>query len=613
MPLQKEFRINEFITLKLEKGKTNIYIKNKLFRQCKYLLINIPSDKIESYNGLDSIDEAANYYSKEMELRFPYKFEINPETEFWGHCSNIQAWAENEYNPRILHSTLSLPLLQRLTEEGDQKARQIFKEEIVKRLEINDDNITNFLIKKGYLQYFDKTELEYISEKNNHPGIKSYIELIDFDEKVEENIKNYVNQQGILDFIDLTKAFFEKMKQYLIYFRKFVGESIPKNKSKEIKSLIFLTLIYEILMEDEKMFESYIFAMLFKKGYKSPYLHNITSLFKHKNYLRDLKIREYPQITNFILACIRNEDLSRAKRIYSDFLEYSSSRFKNLKILEDIFQMDFETLEIFKNLYDLHHKLHKKLLLSNLIKIYNENPNKRKFLFLKNELDRLNWSYKVQNLHIFVKIPSNLDFQPQEKDFGGEKVLFLGLDDTGKTALQKLLYHQNIFNVWDLMPSKGLNVQELQINQKIYYIWDIPGNKRSRERYLEKNITFPKTSEIIYFIDILKETRYPEALKYLSRFLNYYEKYCFKQSINPNHTSITILFHKMDPTLISTAHIIGNAEFLAKKISELNLPFKYKIQFTSIYNFNNKNYAKLLKNKQLNKLSLIINELLSTF
>ena len=41
-----EFRINEYLTLKLEEdGKTFIYVAGKLFRQCKYLLINIPVDK----------------------------------------------------------------------------------------------------------------------------------------------------------------------------------------------------------------------------------------------------------------------------------------------------------------------------------------------------------------------------------------------------------------------------------------------------------------------------------------------------------------------------------------------------------------------------------------
>jgi len=44
----KEFKVNDYIKLKLENGRTNIYVKNRVFRQCMYLLLNIPVD-IESF------------------------------------------------------------------------------------------------------------------------------------------------------------------------------------------------------------------------------------------------------------------------------------------------------------------------------------------------------------------------------------------------------------------------------------------------------------------------------------------------------------------------------------------------------------------------------------
>ena len=42
-PIKKkatEYKINEFLTLKLENGKTVIYVKGKKFIQCKYLEID---------------------------------------------------------------------------------------------------------------------------------------------------------------------------------------------------------------------------------------------------------------------------------------------------------------------------------------------------------------------------------------------------------------------------------------------------------------------------------------------------------------------------------------------------------------------------------------------
>ena len=47
---------------------------------------------------------------------------IDPETEFMGHCSNLQAWYEYDYDLRILHSSLSIPLLKKLAFLGDKKA-----------------------------------------------------------------------------------------------------------------------------------------------------------------------------------------------------------------------------------------------------------------------------------------------------------------------------------------------------------------------------------------------------------------------------------------------------------------------------------------------------------
>lgn len=50
-----EFKINNFITLKLQDNKTNIYVLGKEFNQRKLLLINIPIKEITSYNEISSI------------------------------------------------------------------------------------------------------------------------------------------------------------------------------------------------------------------------------------------------------------------------------------------------------------------------------------------------------------------------------------------------------------------------------------------------------------------------------------------------------------------------------------------------------------------------------
>ena len=160
------FKVNEYITLKLEDGKTNIYVAGELFLQCKYLLLSIQVDEIQSLDEIKSIDEAAEILDKSQKGFNSKKVEIPSEVEFWGHCSNLQAWYENNYDTRLLHSNLSLPLLKKLTEAGDSRAKKVFKKEVLQRLEYASDKIVLFLLENNYLKHFTKDELLTIYEDN---------------------------------------------------------------------------------------------------------------------------------------------------------------------------------------------------------------------------------------------------------------------------------------------------------------------------------------------------------------------------------------------------------------------------------------------------------------
>ena len=80
----KMFKVNEYITLKLEDGITNIYVNDQLFNQCKFLLFTIPLEKVSSYDEIGSIDEAAEQLDCSMEEDDTYYYnKISPETIFW--------------------------------------------------------------------------------------------------------------------------------------------------------------------------------------------------------------------------------------------------------------------------------------------------------------------------------------------------------------------------------------------------------------------------------------------------------------------------------------------------------------------------------------------------
>lgn len=152
----KEFHVNNYITLKLNGEVTNIYIKGKIFIQCKNLVVRRlfsedAEDFVENFKSIDEEvqDFIANYKSRE---------EISPEVEFFVHCSNIQAWVDNKYNTTLLHSKLAFPLLKELTYEGDKGASLVFKEEIAKRFLLNYAGVSNYLIAESYLDFLDDEE-----------------------------------------------------------------------------------------------------------------------------------------------------------------------------------------------------------------------------------------------------------------------------------------------------------------------------------------------------------------------------------------------------------------------------------------------------------------------
>ncbi|MBD3312223.1 hypothetical protein GF352_02085 [archaeon] len=145
------FRVNDWLELKLEGSETNIYVNGELFNQCKYLLLEIPIKAIGDYDDIGSIDEAAEWLNDDLE-EGSAGYWIKPEEEFWGHCSNLQAWVENNYDTRLLKSNLAFPLLKKLG-DYDSKAKFKFSEELIKRLNSGYEPVQEYLLKEypGYV------------------------------------------------------------------------------------------------------------------------------------------------------------------------------------------------------------------------------------------------------------------------------------------------------------------------------------------------------------------------------------------------------------------------------------------------------------------------------
>lgn len=173
------YKVNEYLTLKLENKKiTNIYVKGKLFSQCIRLILEIPKSGVKEYDEIDSIDEAAQHYDtyihqnrilgdRNLRRMRNQNFGISAEQEFWGHCSNLQVWADNNYDTRILHRNIAFPLLKQLHQAGDPVARRVFKEEIAQRLESGFPAVVQYLINEGYLRHLGVAEIRSVIEDTN--------------------------------------------------------------------------------------------------------------------------------------------------------------------------------------------------------------------------------------------------------------------------------------------------------------------------------------------------------------------------------------------------------------------------------------------------------------
>ncbi|TFG25338.1 MAG: leucine-rich repeat domain-containing protein [Promethearchaeota archaeon] len=164
-----EYKVNEYISLKLEDSRTNIYVGGELFKHCKYVLLRKTVYELEDYlENIESVDELAEHLDHSLVKIKPELIDISPETRFWVHCSNMQVWAENNYDARLLHRNLAFPLLRTLSnpKNNDPKAKRVFKNEVAKRFKTGYPSVVKYLI--NYLGDLDIEEIDTLFQDLNY-------------------------------------------------------------------------------------------------------------------------------------------------------------------------------------------------------------------------------------------------------------------------------------------------------------------------------------------------------------------------------------------------------------------------------------------------------------
>ncbi len=284
----QEFRVNEYITLRLEEDKTTlklggketvIYVSGEKFQQCKYLLINIPVDEVSPFDEIQSIDEAAERLDRTMEQKV-YNVNLPPEAEFWGHCSNLQVWAENNYDTRLIHRDLAFPLLKKLVEVGDLKAKQVFKEEICKRLESGSKAIIDFLNEEGYLAYLDHEEILFALLKAEEAEV-----ILEIEKHIGMEFSSYIGRYGTV-YISRFGTFTEPKGPDIILENKHVFQltlgRLEKKHSLDTLYLIEITKLNHL----EYIYLEYYDRRLFEVMESLPALRSIR-IGRDDAYIRD--------------------------------------------------------------------------------------------------------------------------------------------------------------------------------------------------------------------------------------------------------------------------------------------------------------------------------------
>ncbi len=219
----KKFKINNYLTLKLIDDKTYIYVSNKRYRELEKLFYQ-PKDNFKKIDrevkSMDDLAEILDHYDRDI-MRYEYK--IPSKDLFWGHCSNIQVWVEENYNTVYLHRNLAFPLLRKLLKEEDPIALKVYKKEIEKRFKDGILKVKSYIIQNGYLKDFDRDDLlklleEFIQEypELNHDYLsrnlrtktillKKFILYVDNYEKFLEKIFDYAEYDLLEDFKQIMK------------------------------------------------------------------------------------------------------------------------------------------------------------------------------------------------------------------------------------------------------------------------------------------------------------------------------------------------------------------------------------------------------------------------
>jgi len=190
-----------------------------------------------------------------------------------------------------------------------------------------------------------------------------------------------------------------------------------------------------------------------------------------------------------------------------------------------------------------------------------------------------------KNLKKTITISSlivNIKKESVELDKKEQKVIVVGLDNAGKTAiLSEFGEKLGIGDLANLKPTKGVERKNIPGSDLDLIMWDLGGQLEYRKNYLEHpEHYFLQMDLLLYVLDIQDYERYEESLRYFKEILDIIITLEEKPYI-------LIFLHKFDPDIAQEPQIQLRVEMLKDVMKETfrktEYEFDYEIHLTSIF------------------------------
>lgn len=395
-----EYKINKFLSLKLEGDKTQIYVNGNKFPYDNRtnpligLMTSYHVSDILSSNGVKDLHELA--HKRELDKMYEQVLRgkcknLTPQQEFKEYCFGLQAWYDNNYDIRLLNLDLAFPLLNALVDAGDPDAKKVFKIEIVKRFTSGYITMIESILKDRLLEYFtleEKKQLIYqfftviidthvvflFSEE-----ILNYLNPEDQKEIIQQSLNyNQEHYPGMVPLIlreKLLKCFSPEEKKQLVQ-QSF--SYIRKNNLNVVPHILTETIMDYLSVEEKKQLIHQIFTVKLEN-----YPNCFPYIFREKllDYLDSEERAQLMQINYPLIV----EFVQKMSRLFYDTIQGI------LYYFEEIILVHFSPGELKQFIQQYF-----PVILKDLEKIWNYYPNMFLYFCEKRLFKRLRSDEKIQ-------------------------------------------------------------------------------------------------------------------------------------------------------------------------------------------------------------------------